>query len=130
MLLFGTGMGRAGIDGATRRTDLGAPGAYMSDLWVPWFNLSAIGGVVLLISAILLYVVLLGTWFNSKEPVEEEAPILTEGPASSSPALFERWTTWIAIIIISNAIMWAPVLIQALDFANGFFVPGQPGAAR
>jgi len=27
MILFGAGMGRAGIDGATRRTDLGAPGA-------------------------------------------------------------------------------------------------------
>lgn len=130
MLMFGAGMGRAGLDGATRRTDLGAPGAYNSPTWAPWFNLSAMGGVVLLISSILLYAVLLGTWFRSTEPVEHEAPIDTEGPASSKPALFERWSTWVAIIIISNAIMWGPVLLQALDFANGFYVPGQPGAAR
>lgn len=130
MLMFGAGMGRAGIDGATRRTDLGASGVYISDLWVPWLNLSALGGVVLLISSILLYVVLVGTWFRSTEPVENEAPIETEGPASSTPALFERWGMWIAIIIISNAIMWGPVLLQGLDFVNGFFVPGQPGAAR
>ncbi|HLV34842.1 MAG TPA: cbb3-type cytochrome c oxidase subunit I [Spirillospora sp.] len=130
MLLFGAGMGRAGIDGATRRTDLGAPGVYISDLWVPWLDLTALGGLVLLISSVLLYVVLVGTWFRSTEPVETEAPIATEGPASSPPALFERWGTWIAIIILSNVIMWGPVLLQGLDFVNGFLVPGQPGAAR
>jgi cytochrome c oxidase subunit 1 len=130
MLMFGAGMGRAGIDGATRRTDMGAAGAYISDLWIPWFNLSALGGVVLLVSSVLLYVVLLGTWFRAKDPVENEAPISTEAPASSSPALFERWGTWVAIIIISNVIMWGPVLLQSLDFVNGFFVPGNPGAAR
>lgn len=130
MLVFGAGMGRAGLDGATRRTDLGAPGVYISDLWVPWLNLSALGGVILLISSVLLYVVLLGTWFRSTEPVDEEAPIDTEGPAASNPAIFERWGTWIAIIVITNVIMWGPVLLQGLDFVNGFFVPGQPGAAR
>lgn len=129
MIIFGLGMGRAGIEGAIRRTDMGGAGAYISPLWAPWLNLSAIGGVLLLISSVLLYVVLVGTWFASKEEPEDEAPIQTEGPAASKPAIYERWGLWIAIIIISNVIMWGPVLLQTLDFVNGFFAPGVRGPA-
>lgn len=129
MIIFGAGMGRAGIEGAIRRTDMGAQGAYISPLWAPWLNLSAIGGVLLLISSVLLYIVFIGTWFYSKEATEEQPPISTTGPASSKPALFERWGLWLAIIVISNVIMWGPVLLQSVDFVNGFFVPGAPGPA-
>lgn len=129
MLVFGAGMGRAGIEGAIRRTDIGAPGAYISDLWVPWLNLTAIGGVILLISSILLYVVLIGTWFGRGEAIEEEPPISTSGPQESKPEMFERWGLWVAIIVISNVIMWGPVLLQSMDFVRGFFAPGIPGPA-
>ena len=129
MIVFGAGMGRAGIEGAIRRTDMGGAGAYISDLWAPWLNLSAIGGALLLVSSILLYVVLVGTWFASKGQAEVEAPIDTTGPASSRPEWFERWGVWTAVIVISNVIMWGPVLIQAIDVVNGFFVPGNPGPA-
>ncbi|MGQ9887115.1 MAG: cbb3-type cytochrome c oxidase subunit I [Aggregatilineales bacterium] len=129
MIVFGAGMGRAGIEGAIRRTDMGGAGAYISDLWAPWLNLSAIGGALLLVSSILLYVVLVGTWFASKGEVEVEAPIDTTGPASSRPEWFERWGVWTAVIVISNVVMWGPVLIQSIDVVNGFFVPGNPGPA-
>lgn len=129
MIVFGAGMGRAGVEGAIRRTDMGGAGAYISDLWAPWLNLSAVGGLLLLISSVLLYVVLVGTWFASKGEVDTEAPVATDGPASSKPEWFERWGLWTAIIIISNVIMWGPVLIQAIDVVNGFFVPGNPGPA-
>jgi len=129
MMMFGAGMGRAGVEGAIRRTDMGGAGAYISDAWAPWLNLSAIGGLLLLISSILLYVVLLGTWFASKENVEKEAPISTEGPASSKPEWFEHWGLWVAIIIITNAVMWGPVLLQSIDVVYGFMVPGNPGPA-
>ena len=130
MIVFGAGMGRAGIEGAIRRTDMGGTGAYISDLWAPWLNLSAVGGVLLLISSVLLYYVLIGTWFASKEPVQEEPPISTSGPAESKPSIFERWGLWITIIIISNAIMWGPVLLQALNFSYGFMVPGNTAPAQ
>ncbi len=129
MLMFGAGMGRAGVEGAIRRTDMGGAGAYISDMWAPWLNLTAVGGLLLLISSILLYIVLVGTWFASREKLEEEPPISTEGPASSKPEWFERWGLWVAIIIISNVVMWAPVLLQSIDVVNGFFVPGNPGPA-
>ncbi len=130
MIIFGAGMGRAGIEGAMRRTDMGAPGAFMSEAWVPWLNLSAIGGMFLLISVVLLFAVLLGTLFFAKKPLEEEVdapPIITAGinPDDPTPArvllFFERWGLWLSIIIISNVLMWAPVLMQAMDFVRGYW---------
>lgn len=130
MFIFGMGMGRAGIEGAIRRTDMGGAGAYMGEAWAPWLNWSAVGGLILLISSILLYLVIFGTLFASREEPDEPAPISTRAPSTEHiPAIFEKWSLWIALIIISNLIMWGPVLLQALDFTNGFwsigwFVPG------
>lgn len=132
MIMFGGGMGRAGVEGAIRRTDMGDPGAYIAESWAAGLNLSALAGAILLVSSVLLYIVLIGTWYGSKEELDasDEPPIHTSAPAESKPSLFENWGLWAALIIISNVVMWGPVLLQALDFVNGFFVPGQPGAAR
>ncbi len=120
ILMFGLSMGRAGLEGATRRTDLGAPGVHINELWVPWLNLSAVAGVILLVSSILLFANLLLTWFSSKEAPTEDAPIQTSAPAEA-PLWTERWNLWVAAIIISNVVMWGPVLIEALNFADGFW---------
>ncbi|MDL1901627.1 cytochrome C oxidase subunit I [Anaerolineae bacterium CFX9] len=123
MSLFGLGMGRAGVEGATRRTDLGAAGVYIAEDWIPWLNLSAVAGVLLLISTLCLFAVIIGTLRFSKEAVEEPAPISTTGPATT-PLWLERWNLWIAIIVLTNVIMWGPVLLQGLDFVQGFWSPG------
>lgn len=123
MTLFGFTMGRAGIEGATRRTDLGGPGAYVNPSWAPWFNLTALAGAILLISVVLLFVVWIGTLFFSKKPVEMEAPIQTEVPPNT-PRWLENWPLWAALIVISNIIMWGPVLLQALSFTQGFWSIG------
>lgn len=126
MLTFGLAMGRAGIEGAPRRTDAGAA-AYISEAAVPWLNLTAVAGVILLISSILLYIVILGTLFASKkqEKADAEPPIDTKAPADDpSPSIFENWRVWMVVIVISNLVMWGPVLIQALDFTKGFIIFG------
>lgn len=127
MLIFGFGMGHAGILGAIRRTDMGAAGAYINPEWAPWLNFSAIGGIVLLISSVLIYVVIFGTLFRSKEQVQTELvmPITTEAPKKTL-MIFERWGLWAGIIVITNIVMWGPVLIQALNFAEGFWTVGVP----
>ena len=123
MLLFGLSMGRAGIDGSPRRTDLGALGAYINPNWEPLLNWTAVAGVILLTSSVLLFVVLLGTWFSSKGEPKEPAPIVTTAP-KESPLWLENWGLWAAIIIITNVVMWGPVLIQGLNFVTGFWSPG------
>ncbi|MGV2436800.1 MAG UNVERIFIED_CONTAM: hypothetical protein LVT10_19490 [Anaerolineae bacterium] len=79
-------MGRAGIEGATRRTDLGGAGAYISDIVGLYMNGAAIAGVLLLISSILLYVVLIGTLFFSSKPLDESevVPVENDTPQNKS----------------------------------------------
>ena len=125
MVMFGFTMGRAGLEGAPRRTDAGAATAYISDIVGTWFNLTAIAGVILLISSILLYIVIFGTLFYSTEKPKEKAPIHTKAPEDDpSPMIFERWWVWIAAIVVSNFIMWAPVLLSAIDITKGFYAVG------
>ncbi|MEM6280864.1 MAG: cbb3-type cytochrome c oxidase subunit I [Chloroflexota bacterium] len=132
MLLFAGTMGRGGMAGATRRTDMGAPGAYVSEAMGFWMNGAAISGVILLISSVLLYIVLVGTFFSEKQDESEmKAPVATEAPEDEyAPPIMEKWRLWVTVIIISNIIMWGPVLIQALDFTYGFWVTGRPDIAR
>ncbi|MDX2139423.1 MAG: cbb3-type cytochrome c oxidase subunit I [Chloroflexota bacterium] len=118
--VFGLAMGRAGMEGAPRRTDLGAAGVYVSSAWGLPLNLAAIGGFILLASLVLLIINLVGTmWFSKGEPTEP-APIETTGPKDTL-LVFERWWLWIIIIIVLCVIMWGPVLIQGLNYSSGFW---------
>ncbi len=131
MWLFGAAMGRAGIEGAIRRTDIGADGAYIGAATELWLNLSAVAGFILLISSIFLYIVVIGTLFFSNEKYEEEAPVQTRAPKDDpSPAIFERWSLWVFVVVAVNIVMWTPVLLSAFDLANGFWAVGNTGAAR
>jgi cytochrome c oxidase subunit 1 len=120
MALFGLSMGRAGLEGAPRRTDLGALGVYISPSWGLWLNFSAIGGFILMVSLILLIVNLVGTMWFSKEAPTQPAPIDTVAPKDALP-MFERWGLWLVVIIVLNVVMWGPVLIQGLSFSSGFW---------
>ena len=127
MMIFGGSMGRAGIEGAVRRSDLAAIGAYTPPAAEPWLNLSAIAGVLLLLSVIALYTVIVGTMFFSekKDESEQEVPVDTSAPTDEFiPSWLENWRLWVAIIIFSNLIMWGPVLLSAVDLQNGYYSIG------
>lgn len=131
MLMFAGTMGRAGIEGAPRRTDAGAAGAYIGEAVAPWLNWTAVAGFILLVSSVLLFAVFIGTMFFSRQPNEAEAPIATSAPKDEKiPGILERWNLWIAVIVFSNIIMWGPVLLSAIDLSLGFWAVGNPGAAR
>ncbi len=132
MLMFGGAMGRGGLAGATRRTDLGAAGAYISEAVGYWMNWTALAGVILLISSVLLYIVLIGTFFSEKqEEADIKTPVTADTPDEEyAPPILENWRVWVTVIIISNLIMWGPVLLQALNFTYGFWVTGRPDIAR
>ncbi|KAB8144563.1 cytochrome C oxidase subunit I [Chloroflexia bacterium SDU3-3] len=129
MLIFGHGMGAAGIAGVPRRTDLSnAP--YVNPDAAFFLNTSAISGVILLISLVLLLVNLVGTLFFSKEPVTEGAPVDTVGPAGS-PLWLERWGLWVGIILVLAAVAWLPVVADALGtFASPGYTPFVPNPLK
>lgn len=130
MAMFAGSMGRGGIAGATRRTDLGAPGAYISDAVGYWMNISAIAGAILLVSSLLLYVVLIGTLFASKEEEDIVTPVATTAPKGEyTPLFFERWKLWVTIIVITNVIMWTPVFAQSFDATYSFWTPADTSVA-
>ena len=130
MLMFAGFMGRGGMAGATRRTDMGAPGAYFSPEIAMWMNWTALSGMILLISSFLLYAVIFGTLFASEEKATVNAPIQKDTPNEFIPAFLENWRLWAFIIITTNVVMWLPVLINSIDLVNGFWSLGYPGAAR
>jgi Heme/copper-type cytochrome/quinol oxidases, subunit 1 len=122
MLIFGHGMGAAGLAGAPRRTDLGSA-QYVTPDAIPWLNSSAIGGIVLMVSSILFYVNIIGTLVASRQPVEEGGPIDTKGDPHA-PVWFERWGFWVGLMCFLVLLAWGPVLVESLDFVNGFNTPG------
>lgn len=126
MFMFGGFMGRAGLEGAVRRSDTGADGHYIPAAAIGWINWTAVAGVVLLISSIALYTVLIGTIFFSKEENEREGfPIATRAPRNEvSPAILENWRLWALFIAASNIVMWVPVLANAISLAQGYYSPG------
>jgi cytochrome c oxidase subunit 1 len=126
MVLFGHGMGAAGLGGVPRRTDLAlVPSAERLDgmPYVPehaaiWLDTTAIGAALLLVSAILVYLNLVGTLFFSRKPVEDyDGPIATEGD-QSSPLWLERWGLWIGITLLLALIAWGPVFITGFYFTT------------
>jgi len=133
MFLFAGSMGRAGIAGSVRRSDLGAAGAFIPEGAVDWLNISAIAGFVLLLSLIALYVVIIGTMFYSEKQIKAEEPVPVETSAPTNeyiPKIFENWRLWLVVIFASNLIMWGPVLLNAIDLTAGFWGVGNPGAAQ
>ncbi len=126
MLIFAGSMGRAGLEGAVRRSDIGDPLAYVPERAVDWLNLSAVAGGLLLLSSIALYVVIIGTIFFSekidKQKNDEVVPVATSAPKDVHiPKIFENWRLWVFILIFSNLLMWGPVLVSAINLTDGFW---------
>jgi cytochrome c oxidase subunit 1 len=121
MIIFGHGMGAAGIAGVPRRTDLGAA-PYVNEAASIWLDTTAVGAVLLLISAILLYVNVIGTLVGSKKPVEHEPPIDTEGDPKA-PLWFENWWLWFAVMAILGLLAWAPLFLEGFYYNAPNFGP-------
>jgi len=135
MILFGHGMGAAGLAGVPRRTDLAAvpsPERLGNMSYIPehakiWLNSTAIGAVFLLISVILLYLNVVGTLAFSRKPVEEANCIVSTAGDSSTPLWFERWWLWLGIALFLILIAWGPVFISGFYFDSPTYGPmGSP----
>lgn len=126
MAIFGHGMGAAGIEGVRRRTDMGSlfgdEGATIEAAHV-WLNTTAVGAAILLISAVLLYVNIVGTLFFSRKPVGQDVPISTSGNPGA-PLWFERWFVWLGVMLLLALVAWGPVFLGGiLYFDSPLFNP-------
>ncbi|MCS7088776.1 MAG: cbb3-type cytochrome c oxidase subunit I [Thermoflexales bacterium] len=120
MTLFGLAMGEAGLQGAPRRS-ITSTAPYVTESMRFWLDLTAVSGVILLISAILLYVNIFGTLFLSKQPAPEgEVPITTKSADTTSPLWFERWGIWLGVLALLLLMAYGPVFAETLDFQYGW----------
>ena len=80
--------------------------------------ITAIGGAILLVAAVMYFVVILGTVFSKKAPVAvPEVPVAEpEVPATRTPAWLDNYKLWILISVVLVIIGYGPILINM--FAN------------
>jgi cytochrome c oxidase subunit 1 len=116
MSLMSNGLHILGLRyGVPRRSALGvAP--YTSGEWTPFLIEAAIGGTILLISIVLLYVNLLGTVFASrplKQPIE--MPVAEPYDAHPAPAWLDQWRPWLVGSVALILVAYGPVMFTLLS---------------
>lgn len=115
VLIFARGQIAGGLENMPRRTAIGAasyslPGWTLSD----WFT--GIGGIIMVVSGILFFVVLLGTLFASRPLSSEvEVPIaeVKHGPKESWRIL-DRMGFWVVIAIVLILLTYGPLIATYL----------------
>ncbi len=116
MSLMSNGLHILGLRyGVPRRSAIGlAP--YTSTEWSPFLIESAIGGTILLISIILLYVNLVGTvWFSRKLTKPIEMPVAEPYDDHPAPAWLDQWRPWLAGSVILVLVAYGPVMVTLLS---------------
>jgi cytochrome c oxidase subunit 1 len=102
----------AGLMGMPRRVYTGEfQGVAAAQAWVPLVNLSAVGGVILFVSAMCYVGVVIGTMLVAPQgarPPIEYAEALT--PPTSAPSLWDRLGLWGAVAVVLIAIAYGPPL--------------------
>jgi cytochrome c oxidase subunit 1 len=121
MAVFSRGFHLMGILGAPRRTMLGAA-EYVTAEWQAPLAFVAVGGVILFISGVFLFLNILMTVFAGKKlPVAEipDIPVAetVSGP-EEGPVWLSQWKPWLAVTIALIVIAYGPVLYEAIRTAE------------
>ncbi|MEW5961664.1 MAG: cytochrome C oxidase subunit I, partial [Chloroflexota bacterium] len=115
MAIFSRGMHAAGLLGAPRRTMLGvAMENYGTSEWRVPLMMVGIGGLILLVSAILFFLNMAMTAFFSKEKAEVEMPIAEPLNAELTPVWLDSWKPWLAGTVALIIVGYGPMLFQLI----------------
>ena len=102
----------AGLMGMPRRVYTGEfQGVEAAQAWIPLVNLSAVGGVILFISAMLYLGVVVGTMLvaprGARLPIEYAESLVAVTPG---PSLWDRLGFWSAVAVVLIVIAYGPPL--------------------
>jgi cytochrome c oxidase subunit 1 len=127
MLLFSIPTHITGVMGMPRRVFDAAYGDHPTALsWKPLTDLSAIGGMLLFVSALFFVLVALFTLFGpdgDAEPIEFAEPLEAPGPRA---LMFDRLGLWTAAAIVLLLVSYGPPLwnhLQMVRFGSPGFSP-------
>jgi cytochrome c oxidase subunit 1 len=125
MAVFSRGMHLAGLLGAPRRTMLGAAikaDVFFNSDWRVPLLFVGVGGVILFVSFILLYVTVLGTIFAGQKLPEAEIPDMPVAEAISRPEAgpmwLSQWKPWLAVTVALIVVAYGPILYEAVRTAE------------
>jgi cytochrome c oxidase subunit 1 len=134
--IFSWGMMRGGLIGMPRRTNTGASYAnpesvlYQPD-WMPYIDISVIGGTIMFIAIVIYIVTFFATVFSKSTVEEPEAQIefpISE-PLHNEPALWLRnFKPYIIIALILIALSYTPVIYDVLQSTYDGSLPYSPNS--
>ncbi len=114
MILFSNGYHAMGLYySAPRRTMLGAT-PYFNPAWQPFLYESIIGVSILALSALLFFIVIIGTLFRAKSKVEIEMPVAVPYEPGPTPKWLDTWAPWIWGAVALVVIAYGPMLYQLI----------------
>ena len=122
VLVFSRGQIQGGLDGMPRRTDIGAA-TYDTSAWDMANALTAIGGVMMVISGAFFFAVVIGTLVNRRmnaaEAEEVEIPVAEaiHGPEKTHP-IWDRLGFWSGIAVLGVVGAYLPVVVSYLPLHN------------
>ncbi|WP_051074233.1 b(o/a)3-type cytochrome-c oxidase subunit 1 [Effusibacillus pohliae] len=124
MLFMSGSMHTLGLLGGPRRT---AGTTYMNDptalSWLPWHKLTAIGGGILLVAAMLQIAIVFYLTFKAPKG-EEEYPIgEVAEEAEATPAILERWRVWVPVAVVLILVAYGYPIFEMIQNPP----PGAPG---
>ncbi len=122
VLVFSRGQIQGGLDGMPRRTSIGFAG-YETSEWDLANALTAIGGVMMVISGALFFMVVIGTLLNRRmtaaEAQEVDVPIAESihGPETTHP-MWDRLGFWTIVAVLGVVAAYLPVMVSYLPLHN------------
>lgn len=123
MIFMAGGMHAVGLLGAPRRTSFTTyRDSIVAAGWNPYYILIAIGGVLLIISTIMVVYAVFHLMFKAPKGQTEFPIAVGEDEASITPKWTDRWTIWIVLMFIVVGFGYIIPLIDMIQHGP----PGSP----
>ena len=138
LFIMSYGLKIGGLKGMPRRTNTGASYANPDSIlfqpdWVPYINLSVIGGVIMFVAIVMFVTSFFTTVFSKSKPGTDPEKANVTFPISES--LHDEDATWlrnfkpfIIIAIILIVLSYTPVIIDVLQATYGGSPPYSPNS--
>jgi cytochrome c oxidase subunit 1 len=114
MLLMSNALHLLGLHFSVPRRSMLGSAPYASPEWNPFLYESLVGVLLLTVSAVLFYVVMVGTLFNRKLTVPIEMPEAEPLDPTPAPKWLDNWTPWLAGAIALVLLAYGPMLYQLI----------------
>lgn len=136
LFIMSYGLKIGGLKGMPRRTNTGASYANPDSIlfqadWVPYINLTVVGGVIMFVGIVMFIASFFTTVFSKSKPGSD--PDRPDVTFPISEALHDEEATWlrnfkpyIIIAVILIVLSYTPVIIDVLEATYGGSVPYSP----